>query len=322
MPTTASFSTGWVGVEIFFVLSGFVIAYSTEGATPRRFVRHRFRRLFPAALICASTTCLFRTAVAYPWQQTSREWLRSVTFFPVGPWVDGSYWTLSVEIAFYLLVLFTLVGTRGRYLASLMAAVGTVSALSCLVLLEGPTWMPLPVLRFLAACWFPPMACTLFVYGTFFALGVYLFPILVQGFSWRRGWIALICILGCLAEIGWHERGSASAGQRQMNWLLPATVWSLAVVLLVISVLYNTQIQGLLSDRWRARARLAGLLTYPLYLLHGNIGQWLVRGLYRRIGYGASITLVITAMLGAAAFITIRIEPRLLRFIDKLQESH
>jgi peptidoglycan/LPS O-acetylase OafA/YrhL len=45
---------GWVGVEIFFVLSGFVIAYSAEGSSALAFFRSRFLRLMPAVWICAS----------------------------------------------------------------------------------------------------------------------------------------------------------------------------------------------------------------------------------------------------------------------------
>src|SRR5579872_7260423 len=45
---------GWVGVEIFFVLSGFLFAYSAEGSSSFAFFRSRFLRLMPAVWICAS----------------------------------------------------------------------------------------------------------------------------------------------------------------------------------------------------------------------------------------------------------------------------
>jgi peptidoglycan/LPS O-acetylase OafA/YrhL len=40
---------GWVGVEIFFVLSGFVIAYSAQGNTASGFAKRRIIRLYPTA---------------------------------------------------------------------------------------------------------------------------------------------------------------------------------------------------------------------------------------------------------------------------------
>ena len=47
-------SFGWIGVEIFFVISGYVIASSAEGAAPRTFLRRRAQRLLPAAWVCAT----------------------------------------------------------------------------------------------------------------------------------------------------------------------------------------------------------------------------------------------------------------------------
>ena len=53
---------GWIGVQIFFVISGFVIANSANGATPFGFLRSRMLRLWPAAWVCATITLLVRMA--------------------------------------------------------------------------------------------------------------------------------------------------------------------------------------------------------------------------------------------------------------------
>jgi exopolysaccharide production protein ExoZ len=45
---------GWVGVEVFFVISGFVITNSARGASPIEFLKGRVLRLYPAAWICAT----------------------------------------------------------------------------------------------------------------------------------------------------------------------------------------------------------------------------------------------------------------------------
>lgn len=79
-------SQGWIGVEIFFVISGFVIAYSTKTVTSIQFLQHRLTRLLPGALVCATLSGLL-LLTAYPPKMVADHWFRSVTF---SPWVLGS----------------------------------------------------------------------------------------------------------------------------------------------------------------------------------------------------------------------------------------
>src|SRR5262249_53112044 len=70
---------GWVGVEIFFVISGFVIAHSANGATPMAFLRSRMLRLFPAAWVCAIITLVARLMVGDSFGEIDGNFLRSIT---------------------------------------------------------------------------------------------------------------------------------------------------------------------------------------------------------------------------------------------------
>src|SRR5262245_1362248 len=54
---------GWVGVEIFFVISGLVIARSARDSSPARFIAGRFLRLYPAAWVCAVLSALVLLAM-------------------------------------------------------------------------------------------------------------------------------------------------------------------------------------------------------------------------------------------------------------------
>src|SRR5271154_6573804 len=51
------FSQGFRGVQLFFVISGFVISYTLENTDgPLVFFKHRFIRLFPPLLLCTLIT--------------------------------------------------------------------------------------------------------------------------------------------------------------------------------------------------------------------------------------------------------------------------
>jgi peptidoglycan/LPS O-acetylase OafA/YrhL len=54
-------------VEIFFVISGFLIMGSAVEASPVYFLERRFARLYPAAMACALINC----AVLYPFAQVA-----------------------------------------------------------------------------------------------------------------------------------------------------------------------------------------------------------------------------------------------------------
>ena len=77
---------GWVGVQVFFVISGFVIAFSGErAANAFAFFVTRFIRLFPTALICSTITLLAAAAVHYmDYGELFMAYLRSVLFMPFG----------------------------------------------------------------------------------------------------------------------------------------------------------------------------------------------------------------------------------------------
>ena len=108
---------GFMGVDLFFVLSGFLLtlpfaAARLSGSAPPalgRYFRRRFMRVFPAYY-----AQLFIITLAGAWFVTWRsisggEWAAHLVMFfnagpnPVRPLV-GLWWTLPVELSFYLLL--------------------------------------------------------------------------------------------------------------------------------------------------------------------------------------------------------------------------
>lgn len=165
---------GWAGVEIFFVISGFVIAFSAAGSDVGRFVRHRLLRLVPAVLMLAPLS-----AAALLWAGANTpvvialKLVRSLLFVPYGPWVDAVYWTLGVELAFYACVNALLL-CRGfeRLIEPFAALIGSIG------------------LAFWALHWLHPMPALagnrtldllLVHHGPLFAVGILLWA------AWQRG---------------------------------------------------------------------------------------------------------------------------------------
>jgi len=91
---------GAAGVDLFFVMSGFIMATCARDRGPLEFLADRAWRIYPLWLIAVTPWLLMSP-------QTSLEVVRSLTLWPVyGPhFVNpalGVGWTLSFELLFYL----------------------------------------------------------------------------------------------------------------------------------------------------------------------------------------------------------------------------
>lgn len=111
---------GWLGVEVFFVISGFIIPYSLHRGRYRLqshwkvFVAKRLIRLDPPYIACivlvvalqyaSSMTPGFRGQPPhYSWTQLALH-LGYLNAYFGGTWVNPVFWTLAIEFQFYLLI--------------------------------------------------------------------------------------------------------------------------------------------------------------------------------------------------------------------------
>jgi peptidoglycan/LPS O-acetylase OafA/YrhL len=301
MPVDARWSsfvnTGWIGVELFFVVSGFVIAWSAEGSDAASFARRRFLRLVPAAWLCATVTA----AALLMFSARSSEtlialWLGSLAFWPMFG-IDPSYWTLAIEVNFYLLVALALIG--GSTLARIERVGGWLGLASAIY------WI--------ASCLVevPPatdrlVQLTLLPHGCFFALGI-----LIRSGQRRRRtllWWAYLLPIGIatLLEIDAHRTVMNGDGPTILPPLLLFGIGLLPI---------------LLAERlqpWLARfvhaplAITVGLMTYPLYLLHQELGAVLIGGMLRwGVTYWPAAAVALAVML-VASWVVVRLgEPSL-----------
>jgi peptidoglycan/LPS O-acetylase OafA/YrhL len=293
---------GWIGVEVFFVLSGYVIARSVGALGPGRasmrdFVRRRALRLLPAAWICATATAVVTLALGtIPAAAVFHRWSRALPLFPGDPPIDGSYWTLPIEVAFYALVAVA-VRRRGGGEATLRRLGVLLTLASALFwtaraagLVRDPDtfdWLLLP-------------------HGAFFALGIWISrahagTLTAGGAAW-----AGVAVATGVVQIADRSRVLAALFGLPERPAVPLALWFAALALIASAPAWQRPLARVGAGRLRA----LGLASYPLYLLHQNIGGAAIVGL-RLAGWsmGAAVALVTLAMVAAAGGVASHAEP-------------
>ena len=111
------FSQGRLGVQFFFMISGFVIYFTLQKTDNFiLFWKKRFIRLFPSILVASIITffvfVIFDTKYLFPNSHLIKNFIPSITF--ISPmlfakfnfslnYINGSYWSLWPEVQFYVL---------------------------------------------------------------------------------------------------------------------------------------------------------------------------------------------------------------------------
>jgi len=126
------FTNGFAGVDVFFVISGFIMVYATggKGGGARQallFLAKRFARIWPLYAFGTALYVVFLLALGW---MTKEEYIKtalSLVFYPVtpAPTLDVG-WTLNIEIYFYLVFAACLFFDRFRWLVAGVWIVATL----------------------------------------------------------------------------------------------------------------------------------------------------------------------------------------------------
>jgi peptidoglycan/LPS O-acetylase OafA/YrhL len=311
---TAFAPFGWAGVQIFFVISGFVIVVSAERSSAYKFFVSRFTRLVPAVWICATIALLAWLLIDAGMRPLSlfAMYVRSVGFFPKGAWIDSVYWTLGVEICFYLLMFLLLMTDRQRWIKPIMCAIGLMSTLFWIgYTIAAQDKDSAAFALFSQVQWSRLAQLLLIQHGVFFAFGVLLWShFLKQSSRGQLAWLALFAIGGCLQIAGESMLKLEKTGLA-FSPLTPCLIWLGAMLFFWIAVANNARAQQLPAWCLQLLRRL-GLMTYPLYLLH-NVTGGAMLGAFVDAGVptGAALASTVAAVLALSWWISKVPEPAL-----------
>jgi len=264
------FEYGQYGVELFFMISGFVIFMSLE-RTYRviDFVVSRFARLFPVYWLSIAITTAVVWHFGLPDREVSlRDTLINLTMleeFANVPKVDGAYWTLTLELCFYILIgtaWFTGALKRFHLTAGL--------ALAFLAVAQS--------IRHFSGFEFPWKIMTFFMmeYGHLFLLGMLLYRHATDRTT-RLTWVYMAgCLLLCLFH-GWLVTGLVLG----FTGLFFAVRHGWLQVLCVRPLLFF------------------GAISYSLYIVHQNTGYVILREL-TEAGMSWPMAQALTSLLAIA----------------------
>lgn len=300
----------YMGINFFFVISGFVIFMSVESGGARKFVVSRFSRLFPAYWVALCLTSI--VALFFGSEKFNVEWAQffaNITM--VNEWfgyraVDGAYWTLFLEVKFYLFVFVLLVFGLMKYALHAIAITLVASTLTLFHpwATEVNMWVSI----------FPH-------WSGYFAAGGVFYLIRRDGSSPYNLALLLLSLVYMLKQ-------SMLFGELMSGWFaITFNTTTIAIINAVFFALFcaTAFCEGnILRQKW---CYYFGVLTYPLYLLHQNIGYIVFNNLGNIIEPSLLVPLMIVVMLVLAYVIHTQVElkmaPVFKRFMMKiLRLSH
>jgi peptidoglycan/LPS O-acetylase OafA/YrhL len=283
---------GWLGVELFFLISGFVICMSSWDRRVGAFFASRVARLFPAYLVAvAFTASIVAIWPGFSLNTDKDNVLLNFTMLEIplhGRPVDAVYWTLFSELLFYLL--FALVVWRGLTYQRAVAF--------CVLWTTASVIVPEFANTFAGDVLQPE-------YSPYFIAGIAFYLMYRFGPNLLLACIVLVSYILATHQIRTDVQTQATLAGNHL---------SLAIVYAVLAgcfALIGLVALGRLSwvrGRWTI---VLGTVTYPLYLIHQAVGFTVISRLDRHLNRYVLLTGLLLVMIATAWLIYRTVEKTL-----------
>lgn len=249
------FSYGYLGVDIFFVISGYVIQASLNNHDIRSFFIARFIRLYPMYWIClVSTLCImYLFADKHVSPLTFLANLTMVHTVMNIDSIDGVYWTLAIELIFYSLVSVSFYLGRDKF-KHLLLLWSVVSMLAVFNIINLGFFHSLLILN-----WIP-----------YFLFGMSIKVILDSDNLGREIAYFIISIISFVTLLyRTYERSSHLSYINGSSLNPEIATFGLAAILIFSCAVIKLNLEYGIFSKFIVYMSLG---TYPMYLLHQEIG--------------------------------------------------
>ena len=281
---------GYLGVPLFFIISGYVISLSASNRTAFEFAISRFVRLYPAFWVSIAFTVLVSVFLSGESKYSLVQVLANLTMLNdyLGyPNIDDIYWTLQAEIKFYacifLLVLFNVFDKTKIWLS---------------------IWILITALHLITS---QPFFMGWFIspyYSSFFIAGVAFYLIHKEGFNAYNIFVLISSLL--LSVFRGFEQVS--------GFIIEPSIIDKYIAVFIICVFYGI-FYLLVSEKLKLVKRkiylYLGGITYPLYLIHNEVGKLMIDNTFSFLPDELSVILVITIMLICSLVIHVGFERKI-----------
>jgi len=298
----------YIGINFFFVISGFVILMSARDREPGRFFVSRFTRLMPAywfgVLATSLAIILFRQdGFSVGWSQVLVNLTMLQTGFGVEH-VDGVYWTLWLELKFYAVILLLCALGWLRYIRHLLLIVLLLSVWALSVPYEQQV-----------RTWGNPFEVAFPNWWGYFACGCTFYLCRRDGVGGYNGLLLGLSVVFVLLQ-------NVVFGRIMGMWFdEPFTPWILAAANLAFLCLFALLVFSGDNPLRRPWFLALGALTYPLYLMHQLIGYQWFNLMRDRMNHELLLWGTIALMLGASWLVHRNIEQTMRPLLKRKLEN-
>lgn len=299
---------GITGVELFFILSGFVIFNSIlRIENGKKFIYYRITRLYPTYWFSVCLT--FSLTVIYALFKQNFVLKEAITqlvgnltmlqFYLGIPNIDGPYWTLIIELLFYTLIWLLQITSLQKHIILIHIFLSITSVILTNYFLDNP----------IAA--FIIYKIPIFQFIPVFLTGILFFSIYTGRIKKQLGYMLILFSVLCQISL-FHVAGYVSHVINQKEY---------GIMLFIFAIILTLAIENKLAWVINPYTLFLGQVSYPLYLVHQYISKSiLIPIFFNKLGFNFWLVLfgiTIPLLLLLSNFITKKIEGPSINYFRK-----